>query len=224
MTKETKQEHHRNQELLVTAAAIAAATASAHAEAVRYENTAGFSWMFNTLDVTQSAEDQTFGISGTSIHMDYFGDFYPSFSYGHTYTSGDGAEIFNSGFNNRYASPLDAGTLIGPDLQDGAFSQNSTFEFSFTSCDYYGYDCFDGTRGLLPSGVDTYLGVRLNIDGDTHYGWIGVNRRGVDLDVFAWGYETEANVAIQAGVPTPGPLAVLALGAAGALTRKKRPA
>jgi hypothetical protein len=216
---------NRSQELLATAAAVAAATASAQAEAVRYENTTNFSWLFNTLDVTQSAEDQTFGITGSSIYMDYFGDFYPTFSYSHTYTSGDGAEIFNGGFGNRYAKPLNAGTLIGPDLQDGAFSQSSTFEFAFTACDYYyNYDCTDGTRGLLPANVDTYLGIRLNIDGNTHFGWVGVNRSGAFIDVFAWGYETEANVGVRAGVPSPGPLAVLAFGAAGVLSRKKRPA
>ena len=215
---------NRTNELLATAAAIAAATASASAEAIRFENTNGFDWFFNTLDLTQAAEDQSFGITGTSIYMDYFGDFYPTFSYGHTYTSGDGAEIFNSGFGNRYAAPIDAGTLIGPSLTGGEFSQSSTFEFSFTSCDYsYPYDSTDGTRGILPAGIDTYLGVRLDIGGNTHYGWIGVNRSGINLEVFAWGYETEAGVGIRAGgVPTPGPLAVLAIGAAVALKRKRR--
>jgi hypothetical protein len=224
MSRDTHEPHHRNQELLATAAAIAAATASAHAEAVRFENTTSFDWLFNTLDLTQSAEDQSFGITGTSIYMDYFGDFYPTFSYSHTYTSGNGAEIFNGGFSNRYAAGLDAGTLIGPDLEGGAFSQSSSFEFAFTACDYYGYDCYSGTRGILPANIDTYLGVRFTIDGNFHYGWVGVNRSGAYLDVFAWGYETEAGVAARAGVPSPGPLAVLAFGAAGALTRKKRPA
>lgn len=224
MSKEIQQDTHRKQELLATAVAIAAATASAQAESVRFENTTNFDWLFNTLDLTQSAEDQSFGISGTSIYMDYFGDSYTTFSYSHTYTSGNGAEIFNSGFSNRYAAGLDAGTLIGPDLQDGAFSQGSTFEFAFTACDYYGYSCDSGTRGILPANVDTYLGVRLTIDGNFHYGWVGVNRSGAFIDVFAWGYETEAGVAARAGVPSPGPLAVLAFGAAGALMRKKRPA
>jgi hypothetical protein len=219
-------EKQRTNEILATAAAIAAATASAHAEAIRHENTTNFDWLFNTLDLTQSAEDQSFGITGSSIYMDYFGDFYPTFSYSHIYTSGDGAEIFNSGFSNRYAAPLDAGTLIGPSLTGGEFSQASTFEFAFTSCDYYyPYNCTDGTRGILPAGVDTYLGVRLTINGNFHYGWVGVNRSGTFLDVFAWGYETEAGVGIRAGgVPSPGPLAVLAIGAAGALSRKRRPA
>ncbi len=107
---------------------------------------------------------------------------------------------------------------------DGEFRQSSNFEFAFLACNYYGYDCYSGTRGIIPAGVDTYLGVRLTIDGDLHYGWIGVNRTGAYLDVLSWGYETEAGVGVGAGVPAPGPLGMLALGAAGALSRKKRQA
>jgi len=227
MNRDTNATSSRTNELLVAAAAIAAATASTQAEAVRFENTTNVDWLFNTLDLTLSAEDQMYGsvsdATGTSIYMDYFGDSYPAFSYSHTYTSGNGAEIFNSGFSDNYAKPLDFGSAIGPSLNDGSFNQGSTFEFSFTACNYpYFDDCTSGNRGLLPAGEDTYLGVRLTIDGNFHYGWVAVNRSGTYLDILAWGYETEAGVAIGAGVPTPGPLAVLAVGAAGVLTRKKR--
>lgn len=211
-------------ELLTAAAAIAAATAGSGAEAIRFDNTTNYAWLFSTLDLTLSAQDQTAGgvgdVTGTSIYMDYFGDYFPMFTYGHTYASGTGAEVFSTG---AYATPLDAGTLIDGSLMGGSFSQGANFEFSFYACDYPDYvNCYSGNRGLLPEGQDTYLGVRLSISGELHYGWIGVNRSGAILDVFAWGYETQAGVGIGAGAPAPGPLSLLALGAAGALSRKKR--
>jgi len=229
MSTQTKSQNThtlRTDELIAAAAAITAAT-TALGEAVRYENTTNFDWTFTTLDLTQSSENQIYGsagdATGSSIYLDYFGDFYPAFSYQHTYTSGGGAEIFNSGFNNRYASPLAFNEQIGPAMGGGAFSQSSTIDFVWSSYDYYTGDSDSGNRGLLPANEDTYLGVRLILAGESHFGWIGVNRNGgAFVDVFAWGYETEAGVAIGAGVPTPGALGVLAVGAVGALKRKKR--
>ncbi|MBZ0171810.1 MAG: hypothetical protein K8E66_05475, partial [Phycisphaerales bacterium] len=75
--------------LLATAAAIAAGT-QAYGGAVRFENDTNFDWYFTTLDVTRSAASQTFGgvgdVTGTSIYLDYFSDFYPAFTYWHSYT------------------------------------------------------------------------------------------------------------------------------------------
>lgn len=221
---------------LATAAAIAAGT-SAYGDVIRFDNTAQYSWFYTTLDLTRASNDQTYGgigdVSGTSLYMDYFSDFYPTFSYQHMYTRGAGAEVFNSGFSDRYAKPFNAGDMIGPGLSGGTFSNYSDFEFAWQSCDryYYNYqyyytNCQSGFRGLLPSnGEQVYVGVRLTIDSATHYGWIGVENHGGYIDVFAWGYETEAGVGIRAGaVPTPGALGVLAFGAVGALSRRKRSA
>jgi hypothetical protein len=69
---------------------------------------------------------------------------------------------------------------------------------------------------LIPEGVPAYLGVRIsNLAGGAgwHYGWIGVIRTAGDLQAFAWGYETELGTPIAAGIPEPGTLAMLALGA-----------
>ncbi|MDF1869931.1 MAG: hypothetical protein P1U30_06030 [Phycisphaerales bacterium] len=224
MSDESNTAKLRTTELLATAAAIASAT-TAMGESIRFENTANFTWDFALLDLTLASDAQVFGTAadatGSSIYLDYFGDFYPSFSYSHTYTSGNGAEIFNSGFSDRYAKPLAFGEMIGPGLADGSFSASSTIDFVWSSYDYYTGYSDSGNRGLLPAHEDVYLGVRLELEGLTHYGWIGVNRSGAYVDVFAWGYETEAGVAVGAGVPAPGALGVLAVGAVGALKRKR---
>ncbi|MFG0258839.1 MAG: hypothetical protein ACF8LK_00690 [Phycisphaerales bacterium JB041] len=223
------------QDCLALAAAIAA-TSVAYAGPVRYDNDANYSWFYSVLDITKSSADQTYGgvgdVTGTSFYMDYFADFYPTFSYNHHYLSGNGGSIWSAGFNNFYAAPHNRGDLIGPDLGGGAWNQGSNFEFAWTACEryYYNYqyyygDCYSGYRGLLPpDGSPTYVGARITIDNQFHYGWIGVtNTRGY-IDVFAWGYETQPGVAVAAGAPTPGALGVLAVGAAGALSRRKRPA
>jgi hypothetical protein len=64
------------------------------------------------------------------------------------------------------------------------------------------------------------MGVRFNDVDGYHYGWISVVRNGLDLDAFAWGYETEPGVPIIAGIPAPGTLAALAFGAV--VTRRAR--
>jgi len=79
-----------------------------------------------------------------------------------------------------------------------------------------------GFEGELPEGVATYLGVRFDLGGGDQYGWIGVERTGLSLDAFAWGYETEAGVPIAAGAPEPGTLALLAFGALAATRRQRR--
>lgn len=217
--------------LLATAAAIAAGT-QAYGGAVRFENDTNFDWYFTTLDITRSAASQTFGgvgdVTGTSIYLDYFSDFYPAFTYWHSYTSGNGAELWNSGFSNRYSSGFNAGDQIGPGMSGGAWNQSSTLEFYFIQGDayyvypygYY-YTYTEGNRGLLPTdGSPAYIGVRLTIDSAQHYGWIGLTNSSGFIDVFAWGYETEAGVGIAAGVPAPGTMGLLAVGAAGVFCRR----
>jgi len=85
---------------------------------------------------------------------------------------------------------------------------------------HYYAKAYDG-GSLLPEGVETYLGVHFN-GPDWQYGWIGVVRTGLELDAFAWGYETEVGVPIAAGAPEPGTLATLAVGAAALLGRHRR--
>ncbi len=91
-----------------------------------------------------------------------------------------------------------------------------------------------GTMNATGAG---FLGVRFNISGNTHYGWIRVgisNDAGgipVALTVYDWAYNDVAGEGITAGqtIPEPSPaagLALLAAGAAGVATwrRRKQPA
>jgi len=83
---------------------------------------------------------------------------------------------------------------------------------------YYSYAYAGST---FPEGVPLYLGVRFNGPA-WQYGWIGVERiSGSELDAFAWGYETTPGVAIPAGIPEPGSLALLAFGALAVAGRRR---
>ena len=67
-----------------------------------------------------------------------------------------------------------------------------------------------------------YIGVQFDPGDGYHYGWIGVTRSGLDLDVSGWAYEQTAGVPIEAGaVPEPGTLCLLAVGAVGLLRRRR---
>lgn len=57
---------------------------------------------------------------------------------------------------------------------------------------------------LLPTCCATYLGVRFDVGSGYQYAWIGVVRPGLELEAFAWGYETEPGVPIEAGAPGEG--------------------
>ena len=83
---------------------------------------------------------------------------------------------------------------------------------------------FSGFGTLLPTALETYLGFKFDLGSGDQYGWIGVVMDPTDhtLDPFAWGYETDPGVPIVAGVPEPGSLALLAIGAAGLSTRRRR--
>ena len=155
------------------------------------------------------------------------------------YTSG-GAEVarnqgpLGSAF---FTSSFFFGDRIGPGLAFSDYARHINFQqFYYAGThDYftnfptvYDPDLNFGDGGSRPAiGVPFYIGVRILLDGDYHYGWIG----GVfdeddprsQFSTFAWGYETDPMTPIAAGaVPAPGTLAALAFGAAAALGRRKR--
>ena len=73
-----------------------------------------------------------------------------------------------------------------------------------------------------------YLGLRIQLNGSTHYGWadVSVNKTGPDAytnTLFAYAYNDVPDQAIVAGaIPEPSAAALLVAGAAGAATLRRR--
>ncbi len=70
----------------------------------------------------------------------------------------------------------------------------------------------------FPDGARRYMGVRT---GAGNYGWIEVERHGMNFRAYGWAYQAEPGVPITAGqAPSPGPAAMLALTACVRLSRR----
>ena len=69
-----------------------------------------------------------------------------------------------------------------------------------------------------------FAGLRFSLPGESgvHYGWAELNDSGGNLTLVAFGYETTQNVGIIAHAPEPGTLALLAAGAVGVLSMRRR--
>jgi len=186
----------------LAAAAVIAAGTSAYATPVRHDNPPGaghFDWTVDTtwLDITLPASSQP-GVEfdETSVWQ------------GGTSVGGDHGTAFKlqvGGVGDFFLVGVDAGVLIP----------------SGTPWDRVGLIYYSGYGSELPEGQATYLGVQFDPGMGLQYGWIGVERTGLSVDAFAWGYETEVGVSIPAGAPEPGTLAMLALGALGVIRRRR---
>lgn len=81
-----------------------------------------------------------------------------------------------------------------------------------------------GAIGLwLPPDATGYFGVRLEIGGNDHYGWVYLDNSWAGLgggDIYGWAYETTPNTSILAGaIPEPTSLLLLGVGSLVVLTR-----
>ena len=130
------------------------------------------------------------------------------------------------------ANALNQSYEVGPTLQGGYQWGLSGIQYrSAARFDSFYFISNDGSSFFFNSGpgIDfvnfengsNYLGFRFEADGALHYGWAEVVINGADVTISKWAYESEPGVGIHI-VPSPGPLAMLAMGAAGLLSHRKR--
>lgn len=132
-----------------------------------------------------------------------------------------------------FPAALASGATIGPAQTYGnAFSDNVSNQL--IDEDYDNDGVFQSYSGNFTpdsvAGNTEYIGVKFRLNdnefGDLHYGWVGIditNQADLTGVVTGYAYETTPDTAITAGaVPEPSGLALLALGAAGLLIRRKQ--
>ncbi len=186
---------------LAAAAALAGGTV-AYAEVVRFDNPphgdpGHFEWISLDpfpgvgLDPTLDAASQTGGNLGPGEFHQYI---YPGSPYT---TMGTGGTPSGEVLVGDTGGAFPDGSLLFS-LNSGDSIPTGPEGVSWKDFGYVYYPA--GPGSLLPEGLQTYVGIRFPIGGNTHYGWIGVVRQNTyELETFAWGYETEPGVPIAAG-------------------------
>lgn len=203
---------------------------------VRFENPADaqhFDWRNANLNITQPASAQPGEITDSTIfrrtHIEDFDEFT-----GITNVQSSITKAFTATYTaidldlgNIMTRPL--GWLIGPGGEEPLGGGGVLFSERRKS---------DGVVQPLTQNLPlgrSYFGVSFLLSSATpderHYGWIGVDfiefPDGThDIDLFAWGYETDPNTAIFAGgvaVPAPGPALMLVIAAFSVGFARQRP-
>ena len=127
---------------------------------------------------------------------------------------------------NAFIIPLVYGDYIGPDLETPAEWHGSDGSAGFVSCMAVGPDeilCL----GLWPPESGTgYFGLRFYIDDNIHYGWVMMDFTEFGTaggNIVGWGYETDPNIPIMAGVvPEPTTIVLVFTGVIGMLLSRAK--
>jgi hypothetical protein len=144
--------------------------------------------------------DTTVSGDGANYDLDLNNDGTSDFSF--NITSGAGVKLLGEALNDNaiagtaaspylYPYAMDANDVIGPDLQwNGGGTQTMASS---------GY--FQNPYGNWFGETDKYLGLRLDMAGDNHYGWarLDVSDDGKTLTVKDYAYEATAETEIAAG-------------------------
>ncbi len=198
----------KNQFIAILSAA--ACVSAAHAEIVHFVNPAPgqpghYDWRWGPvsgweswLDITMPSTAQGNLISPSSVGQMYLSN--PKEDPPINVTVG-GAAVNRSSFAWGFfaTTGYTSGDLIG--FSDFGFSTVSTHVMEMEP---------GSVVTTFPEGARRYMGVRT---GEGNYGWIEVERHGMNFTAFGWAYETEPGVAILAGaIPAPGAAALLIVG------------
>jgi hypothetical protein len=124
------------------------------------------------------------------------------------------------GYNIYFAQTFAVGEEVGPGL---AFDHPS-LSHGYPPVGVELRNSYTSPPIDIDLGDTALLGVRIEQAGQTHYGWIQMERVGVNYQPTAWGYQTTPDAPAHAGVPEPHGVLLL-LGATGLMSmRRRRPA
>lgn len=175
------------------------------------------------VDITLSAF-QT--ITSTSINSTTS---YPTYGVGVRVTASLPGGRLAPGMNGGLAN-LAFGTSISPTL----FGINSPVQANPAFLEYASYGANINSGGEFDPTIPGFIGLQFESNGNTHYGWVRLRIDDLDLiqlgganiadaTVIDWAYEDTPGAAISAGaVPEPSALALLALGATGLASVRRR--
>ena len=166
------------------------------------------------------------------VEIDFNGDATPDFLVEHTaslvftstYTSVQSNKLVLGGgpgatgqmpvvANDNLIAALESGDAIEAPFSAGGEATLRAFALYLTTTGSFTWD----PRGHFDTSAERFIGVKFDLSGVTHFGWIGleVNQNHLTAIVTGYAYEN-AGLGIRAGeIPEPTPLALLAMGAAG---------
>jgi hypothetical protein len=117
----------------------------------------------------------------------------------------------NQPFDSRWVVAMNAGETIGSSMTPVASWYSNPDGAIFCAC-VGGIGCLGYYAGL----DSAYAGLRFQLNGETHYGWLRVGAPIPDLNggwIYDYAYDTRPDAAIFAGaVPEPSSFALLGLG------------
>ncbi|MGA7219697.1 MAG: hypothetical protein WBX38_15360 [Candidatus Sulfotelmatobacter sp.] len=125
--------------------------------------------------------------------------------------------------NEAVRAPRAPGAFVGSQIRSFRGNLFALAEIG-ASCKYYCPPYPWNGAGLWADVNGAYMGVRFQVDGETHYGWVRMNvhsgpRDEINITITGYAYNTVANQGLLTGVPgTSGPKAAAHPASLGALS------